>query len=91
MIDGYLAFATDTLYGVDEKIPELYRRQIENLQASLNDTELRTEADEILRSLITRIVLTPVDDRLEVALRQPRGDRGDRLCCRTKLEWPRLW
>jgi site-specific DNA recombinase len=53
---------------IHPNLPALYRREVEQLQAALSDPELRVEAGEMLRSVITRIVLTPVGDQLEVKL-----------------------
>ena len=40
-------------------LPALYRKKVEELEAVLADTELGAEAMEAIRSMITRIVLTP--------------------------------
>src|SRR5579875_3695602 len=50
---------------------ELYRQRVAELEAALNDPEVRTEAAEILQALIERVVLTPDDtapDRLRAEL-----------------------
>lgn len=44
---------------IHPRLPEVYARQIERLETSLNDPALRLEAAEILRSLIARIELRP--------------------------------
>jgi site-specific DNA recombinase len=49
-------------------LPELYRNKIERLAEALNASETLTEAAEILRGLIDRIVLTPVDGDLRAEL-----------------------
>jgi site-specific DNA recombinase len=46
------------------KLPELYRSKVERLTEALNAPDTVTEAAEILRGLIDRIVLTPVDNVL---------------------------
>jgi len=38
---------------------EIYQAQVAELEAALNDPEIRTEASEALRGLIARVVLTP--------------------------------
>ena len=42
-------------------LPELYRRQVERLEAALNDPLIRDEAAEVLRDLIEKVVLVPRD------------------------------
>ena len=37
----------------------LYRRQVERLEAALNDPLIRDEAAEVLRDLIEKVVLVP--------------------------------
>jgi hypothetical protein len=41
---------------------EVYRRKVAELELALNDDSIKAEAGEILRSLIDRVVLTPVAD-----------------------------
>jgi hypothetical protein len=41
---------------------EIYRRKVANLELALNDDSIKTEAGEVLRSLIDRVVLTPATD-----------------------------
>ena len=50
------------------KLPELYRSKIERLAEALNAPETVTEAAEIMRGLIDRIVLTPDGDLLRAEL-----------------------
>jgi site-specific DNA recombinase len=50
------------------KLPELYRSKIERLAESLSAPDTVTEAAEIVRGLIDRIVLTPVGDALRAEL-----------------------
>jgi site-specific DNA recombinase len=48
---------------------DLYRRQVANLASALNEDETRTEAAEIIRSLIDRITLTPnCEGKLDIDL-----------------------
>ena len=49
-------------------LAELYRRKVENLQASLNNPECRTEAAEIIRSLVESIKVRNHDDGIEIEL-----------------------
>ncbi len=41
---------------------KLYKRKVANLEEALADPEIRSEAGEILRSLIDRIEITPAPD-----------------------------
>ena len=43
-------------------LPELYRRQVERLEAALYDPLVRDEAAEVLRELIEKVVLLPRAD-----------------------------
>ena len=43
-------------------LSQLYRQQVARLVEALNDEHHRTEAAEIIRGLIDRIVLTPNDE-----------------------------
>ncbi len=47
---------------------ELYRSKVADLKSAVADPETRTEALEILRGLVERVVLHPVDGGLEVEL-----------------------
>jgi hypothetical protein len=49
-------------------LPELYRNKIGRLAEALNTPESVTESAEIMRGLIDRIVLTPVDGELRAEL-----------------------
>jgi site-specific DNA recombinase len=46
----------------------LYRNQVERLEEALGAPETRVEAAAVIGSLISRVVLTPAGDRLEVRL-----------------------
>jgi site-specific DNA recombinase len=50
------------------KLPELYRSKVERLAEALNAPDTVTEAAEIMRGLIDRIVLTPEGDVLRAEL-----------------------
>lgn len=47
---------------------EIYSTKVEHLTQSLNDPLIQTEANEVIRSLIDRIELTPHKDRLKAEL-----------------------
>jgi hypothetical protein len=49
-------------------LAELYRRKVDDLAAALNDDALRSEAAEVLRSLISAIRLVPQDGALAIEL-----------------------
>jgi site-specific DNA recombinase len=49
-------------------LAELYRAKVAELRAALADPELRTEALELIRSLIDRVELHPVEDGFRVEL-----------------------
>jgi hypothetical protein len=47
---------------------EIYRRKVAALQTALADPKTQTEALEILRGLIERVVLHPADGGFEIEL-----------------------
>ena len=49
-------------------LAELYRRKVENLHQALTDPGTRAEAIEILRGLIERVIMRPVDKGFEIEL-----------------------
>ena len=49
-------------------LPEIYRKKVESLTSALNQPGTATEAGEIIRSLIDRIVLTPTDEALKAEI-----------------------
>ncbi len=49
-------------------LAELYRRKVENLHEALSDPATHTEAIEILRGLVERVVMHPIDKGFEVEL-----------------------
>ena len=53
---------------IHPNLPALYRRKVEQLQVALSEPQTRVAAGEIIRSLIARIVLTPVGGTLEIKL-----------------------
>jgi site-specific DNA recombinase len=50
------------------KLAELYRQQVTDLHFALNDPEARTEAADILRTLIERVTLRTTEDGQVVVL-----------------------
>jgi site-specific DNA recombinase len=53
---------------IHPNLAEIYRQKVARLQEELNRQELRAEAGEILRSLISEVRLVPENGRLEVEL-----------------------
>ena len=49
-------------------LPDIYRKKVENLAAALNEPGTAAEAGEIIRSLIDRIVLTPIDGQFKAEI-----------------------
>lgn len=49
-------------------LTDMYRTRIEKLEEALTDGTMAKEAGDILRGLIERIVLTPIDGRLKAEL-----------------------
>ena len=49
-------------------LAEVYRKKVADLTQALNDDALRTEATEVLRSLISEIRLIPQDGALAIEL-----------------------
>jgi hypothetical protein len=49
-------------------LPEVYRAKVERLEEALNAEDTRTEAADILRTLIDQIVLTPGEADLKAEL-----------------------
>ena len=78
-------------------LPELYRSKIGRLAEALNAPETVTEAAEVMRGLIDRIVLTPVAGELRAELHgdspcshaSPRRGNGDLLEIRREYRWLR--
>ena len=64
---------------------EIYRSRLTNLYEALDREESRTEAAEIIRSLVDEIVLTPEDGELKIAL---RGDLAGILAIATNGKRP---
>ena len=60
------------------RLAEIYAEKVQQLETSLNDSAIREEAAEVLRSLIDRIEL------------HPRGD-GKGVDASSMVIWPRSW
>ncbi|MES3110481.1 recombinase family protein [Sphingomonas aurantiaca] len=50
------------------RLAQIYRHKVENLLSAYTNEASRTEAQEVIRGLIERIVLTPVDGALQVEM-----------------------
>jgi hypothetical protein len=69
VVDGKLAaIAPAPKIELHPNMPALYRAQVERLEEALGAPETRVEASAVIASLISRIVLTPTGDDLEVRL-----------------------
>jgi hypothetical protein len=49
-------------------LAEVYRRKVENLQEALRDPSTHSEALDILRGLVDRVVVTPADRGFTIEL-----------------------
>ena len=56
------------------KATEVYCRQVADLEAALNDPEVRMEASDALRSLIEKVVFTPDADAPDGLAAELHGD-----------------
>ena len=63
-----MAEAKEEMPQLHPALADVYRRKINGLATALNDDALRTEAAEVLRSLISEIRLVPVDGALAIEL-----------------------
>ena len=50
-------------------LAEVYRRKVSELQAALDDPEIRDQALAILRPLIEKVIMSPCDQGFEIELR----------------------
>ena len=62
------ATKTQPVLRLHPNVSALYKAKLEHLGAALNDPGIAPEAGEVMRDLIERIVLTPVDRTLKVEL-----------------------
>ena len=58
-LEGSFAETAEEPVLIHPNMAEVYRKQVTELHASLNDEERRAEAVDIVRSLVEKIVLTP--------------------------------
>ena len=49
-------------------IQHFYRKKVERLQEALNQPEIRDEAIEVLRSLLERVVIAPVEEGFDIEI-----------------------
>ena len=54
--------------GCTPNLAELYREKVTELHAALGDPELRTEALDLIRSLIERVEFYPAEDGFQIEL-----------------------
>ena len=67
-LEHELTHKPDSLPHLYPNLAEVYRQKVANLAEALNDEQTRTEAREILRSLIDRNRLVPEDGELQIEL-----------------------
>jgi site-specific DNA recombinase len=67
-LEAELAAAPPPPPRLHPNLAEIYRRKVADLQTALADLQARTEALEILRGLIDRVVLHPADKGFEIEL-----------------------
>ncbi len=72
---------------IHPRMAERYHREVRNLISSLNDGDHRTEAADILRSLIDKIVLTP-HEKEERLMIDVHGDLAGILQIATETDKP---
>jgi site-specific DNA recombinase len=63
-----LATRSTTPVRLHPNLAQVYRRQVERLQDSLNEPEIRDEALQILRGLVERVSIGPTENGLEVEI-----------------------
>jgi site-specific DNA recombinase len=74
-IEGLLAGAdVPPVIRIHPNMAEVYRLKVAELEIALNDDSIKAEAGEILRSLIDRVVLTPLADAPDGIDAQLHGD-----------------
>ncbi len=74
-IEGLLAGAdAPPVIRVHPNMAEVYRLKVAELEIALNDDSIKAEAGDILRSLIDRVVLTPLADAPDGIDAQLHGD-----------------
>jgi hypothetical protein len=60
--------AIGNVVAIHPGLPAMYRQKVEQLQAALQDETLRREAMAILRTLIEKVIVTPTEAGIDVAL-----------------------
>src|SRR5262249_24456705 len=68
VLEAGLAAAPPPAPRLHPNLAEIYRRKVADLHAALAERETQTEALEILRGLIERVVLHPVETGFEIEL-----------------------
>ena len=67
-LEAHLSSAPPPAPILHPNLAQLYQRKVQNLHASLNNPDCRTEAAEIIRSLVESIKVRNHDDGLEIEL-----------------------
>ena len=63
-----LSGAPESMPRLHPNLASLYRRKVEHLHEALQDPAIRTEALELIRPLIERVIMRPVKDGFEIEL-----------------------
>jgi hypothetical protein len=88
-LEAVLTEAVEEPVLLHPNLSQLYRQQVARLVEALNDEHHRTEAAEIIRGLVDRIVLTPKEDNGQRALTvELRGALAGILSLATNGERP---
>jgi site-specific DNA recombinase len=67
-LEGELARAPASAPRLHPNLAEIYRHKVENLREALNDPGTHSEALEILRGLVDRVVVTPAERGFTIEL-----------------------
>jgi site-specific DNA recombinase len=67
-LESAVASAPASAPRLHPNLAEIYRRKVENLAAALQDPSTHTEALELLRGLVDRVVVHQTDSGIEVEL-----------------------
>ena len=68
-LEGLLAAPAPAPTRLHPNLAEVYRRKVSELQAALDDPEIRDQALAILRPLIEKVIMSPCDQGFEIELR----------------------
>jgi len=69
LLQGKIDSASDPEPLIHPSLAEVYRTRIESLHSVLNNPQCKTEAFDIIRTLIEEVRLTPENDKLSISLK----------------------